>query len=103
MDGVSMMRKRWESLIQTKEELDDYKHNLSVKTEQHERGYAYATKTIKDLKNKLEIATKALKDIKRVCDGCRWCDSNLYDPTPSDGRRIAETTHNALEQIKHKE
>lgn len=54
-------------------------------------------------KQDLEIARKALEEIKKVCDGCRWCDSNLYDPTPSDGRRIAETTNNALEQIEHKE
>lgn len=54
-------------------------------------------------KQDLEIARNALKEIKKVCDGCRWCDSNLYDPTPSDGRRIAETTNKALEQIEHKE
>ena len=51
----------------------------------------------------LQTAVQALKEIKKVCDGCRWCDSNLYDPTPSDGRRIAETTNKALEQIEHKE
>lgn len=51
----------------------------------------------------LGIARQALKDTKKVCDGCRWCDSNLYDPTPSDGRRIAETINKALEQIEHKE
>lgn len=92
----------WQALIQTKEELKDCQHNYSVKSEQHERGYAYATKIIKDLESKLEIARKALEEIKKVCDGCRWCDSNLYDPTPSDGRRIAETTNKALEQIEHK-
>ena len=54
-------------------------------------------------KQDLEIARQALEEIKKVCDGCRWCDSNLYDPTPSDGRRIAETTNKALEQIEHKE
>ncbi len=53
--------------------------------------------------NQLEIARKALEDIKAVCDNCRWCDSNLYDPTPGDGRRIAEITNKALEQIEHKE
>lgn len=56
-----------------------------------------------ELEKKLEIARQALKDIKAVCDNCRWCDSNLYDPTPNDGRRIAETTNNALTQIEHKE
>lgn len=54
-------------------------------------------------KQDLKIATKALEEIKKVCDGCRWCGLNLYDPTAYDGRRIAETTYKALEQIEHKE
>lgn len=65
----------WQAFIQTKEELKDCQHNYSVKTEQHERGYVYATKTIKDLKSKLEIKRNALdlafemlKDIKNAPD-----------------------------------
>ena len=54
-------------------------------------------------KQDLEIARKALEEIKKVCDGCRWCGVNLYDPTAYDGRSIAETTYKALEQIEHKE
>lgn len=49
----------------------------------------------------LEIARKALKDIKTVCDNCRWCESNIYTPDSHDGRIIAKTTNNALEQIDH--
>lgn len=60
-------------------------------------------KALTQTKQDLKIARRALKDIKAVCDNCRWCDSNLYDPTPNDGRRIAETTNNALTQIEHKE
>lgn len=89
MDGVSMMQKRWESLIQIKEKLDDYKHNLSVKTEQHERGYAYATKTIKDLESKLEIARKALNLAKW------WLGSSCI-------ATAEKTIDKALEQTEHK-
>lgn len=82
----------WQALIQTKEELKDCQHNYSVKSEQHERGYTYATKTIKDLESKLEIARKALEEIRKEMD-------NDYMP---DFAVISEALK-ALEQIEHKE
>lgn len=111
MDGVSMMQKRWETLIQIKENLDDYKHNLSVKTEQHERGYAYATKTIKDLESKLEIARNALKEIDttRCIPQQTLISLGKFSKTTrfNAGNIICVATpdyiHNTLEQIRHKE
>lgn len=81
MNAIPIPRTIWETL-------DDYKHNYSVKSEQHERGYAYATKTIKDLESKLEIAQKALKEL--------W-QATHYD---TDGY-LGKTIQQALKQIDH--
>lgn len=96
MYDVSMMRKRWETLIQLREKLDDYKHNYSVKAEQHERGYAYATKTIKGLQSKLEIATKAMNQVMSMGAKNNIC-YHLKAKT------VKSILGNALEQIEHKE
>lgn len=78
----------WQELAQVKQDLKNWQHNYSVKSEQHERGYAYATKTIKDLESKLEIATKALEKI--ISD---------YEVDASNGW-LAANAKKALEQIK---
>lgn len=80
-------RKKINELVDAVNELMDDKHPTSTP----------------QAKPDLKIARQALNDIKVICDNCRWCDSNLYDPTPNDGRRIAEITNNALKQIEHKD
>lgn len=93
----------WQALIQAKQDLETAKADIEDYKKYKALWGQIRNNTILELERKLEIATKALKGTKKVCDGCRWCDSNLYDPTPNDGRRIAETTNNTLEQIEHKE
>ena len=93
----------WQALIQTKEELKDCQHNYSVKTEQHERGYAYSIKTIRDLESKLEIARKALESIS----GVRGNIEDYYGGVSIHYQQMVlhmdEIATNALEQIEHKE
>lgn len=43
------------------EQIKTMNHNYQVLHEQHERGYTYSIKTIRDLESKLEIARKALE------------------------------------------
>lgn len=117
---LSGTEKLWHALIQAKQDLEFFKEEqgravdaLIERTKELDRcqkdlkesqqATLENAQTILEIHEDLEIARKALEEIKKVCDGCRWCDSNLYDPTPSDGRRIAETTNKALEQIEHKE
>lgn len=82
----------WQALIQSQQDL-----------EESQQATLENAQTILEIHKDLEIAQKALEEIKKVCDGCRWCGLNLYDPTAYDGRRIAETTYKALEQIEHKD
>lgn len=82
----------WQALIQSQQDL-----------EESQQATLENAQTILEIHKDLEIARKALEEIKKVCDGCRWCGLNLYDPTAYDGRRIAETAYKALEQIGHKE
>lgn len=80
------------------EQIKTMNHNYQVLHEQHERGYTYSIKTIRDLESKLEIARKALEDIKSDYElyakqGCRM------DPNETDMYNYA---CKALEQIEHK-
>lgn len=110
----------WQALIQAKQDLDFFKEEqdrsataLIERTKEldkcqkdlkeSQQATLENAQTVLEIHKDLEIARKALEEIKKVCDGCRWCGLNLYDPTAYDGRRIAETTHKALKQIEHKE
>ena len=70
------------------EQIKTMNHNYQVLHEQHERGYTYSIKTIRDLESKLEIARKALKEL--------W-QATHYD---TDGY-LGKTIQHALEQITH--
>lgn len=92
----------WQALIQSKEEIECLKHNYSVVKEQHERGYAYATKTINRLESDLQIAKQALKKYASKGDwgdamdeNGSWINDSLFY---ANGYTVAET---ALEQITH--
>lgn len=91
-----------QNLEYEKEQNKCWEHNYSVKTEQHERGYEYAVKTINRLESDLQIAKQALKKYASKGDwgdamdenGCWINDSQFY----ANGYTVAET---AFEQITH--